>query len=93
LSLPNAGSAVALIDRLIHHADVIAIEGESYRLREAEQALKKKGAPKPRPPKGERRDVHFSALRQVRQQVQPYLMLYTVLDHCFGPITAPSPTT
>jgi DNA replication protein DnaC len=47
---PNAGSAVALIDRLIHHADVIAIEGESYRLREAEQALKK-GAPKPRPPK------------------------------------------
>jgi DNA replication protein DnaC len=49
---PNAGSAVALIDRLIHHADVIAIEGESYRLREAEQALKKKGTPKSRPPKG-----------------------------------------
>jgi DNA replication protein DnaC len=41
---PNAGSAVALIDRLIHHADVLAIEGESYRLREAEQALKKKGS-------------------------------------------------
>ncbi len=49
---PNAGSAVALIDRLIHHADVIAIEGESYRLREAEQTLKKKAAAKPRPPKG-----------------------------------------
>jgi DNA replication protein DnaC len=48
---PNAGSAVALIDRLIHHADVIAIEGESYRLREAEQALTKKRAPKERPPK------------------------------------------
>jgi DNA replication protein DnaC len=48
---PNAGSAVALIDRLIHHADVLAIEGESYRLREAEQALKKKAAPK-RTPKG-----------------------------------------
>ena len=48
---PNAGSAVALIDRLIHHADVLAIEGESYRLREAEQALKKKAASK-RAPKG-----------------------------------------
>ena len=33
---PNATSATALIDRLVHHADVIAIEGESYRRREAE---------------------------------------------------------
>ena len=49
---PNAGSAVALIARVIHHADLLAIEGESYRLREAEQALKNKGAAKPRPPKG-----------------------------------------
>lgn len=45
---PSAGSAVALIDRLIHHADVIAIEGESYRLREAEQALTKKRGSKTR---------------------------------------------
>jgi IstB-like ATP binding protein len=29
--------ATALIDRVIHHANVIAIEGESYRLREAEK--------------------------------------------------------
>jgi DNA replication protein DnaC len=34
---PNATCATALIDRVIHHADVIAIEGESYRLREAEK--------------------------------------------------------
>jgi len=34
---PNAGSAVALIDRIVHHADVISIEGESFRRREAEQ--------------------------------------------------------
>lgn len=34
---PNASCATALIDRVIHHADVIAIEGESYRLREAKQ--------------------------------------------------------
>jgi DNA replication protein DnaC len=33
---PNATSATALIDRTVHHADVIAIEGDSYRRREAE---------------------------------------------------------
>ena len=33
---PNAACATALIDRVVHHADVIAIEGKSYRLREAE---------------------------------------------------------
>jgi len=35
---PNATCATALIDRIIHHADVISIEGKSYRLREAETA-------------------------------------------------------
>jgi DNA replication protein DnaC len=34
---PNASCATALIDRVIHHADVLAIEGDSYRLREAQQ--------------------------------------------------------
>ena len=33
---PNATCATALIDRVVHHADVISIEGESYRAREAE---------------------------------------------------------
>jgi len=33
---PSATSAIALIDRVIHHADVTAIEGESFRKREAE---------------------------------------------------------
>jgi DNA replication protein DnaC len=33
---PNATCATALIDRLVHHADVLSIEGESYRLRDAE---------------------------------------------------------
>ncbi len=36
-AVPNATCATALIDRVIHHAGVLAIEGESYRLREAEQ--------------------------------------------------------
>jgi DNA replication protein DnaC len=33
---PNATCATALIDRLVHHAEVIAFEGDSYRRREAE---------------------------------------------------------
>jgi DNA replication protein DnaC len=46
---PNAACAVALIDRLTHHAEIIAIEGESYRKREAEQAQKAKQTQKPQP--------------------------------------------
>jgi DNA replication protein DnaC len=37
---PNAACAVALIDRLTHHAEIIALEGESYRKRDAERAQK-----------------------------------------------------
>lgn len=36
VALPNAACATALIDRLTHHVEIIAIEGESYRKREAE---------------------------------------------------------
>lgn len=35
---PNAACTTALIDRVVHHAEIIAIEGESYRRREAEAA-------------------------------------------------------
>jgi DNA replication protein DnaC len=45
---PNATCATALIDRVIHHADVISIEGKSYRLREAENAAAGKDTP-PKP--------------------------------------------
>ena len=38
---PSATSATALIDRIIHHADVIKLEGDSYRRREAEAHDKK----------------------------------------------------
>jgi DNA replication protein DnaC len=33
---PNATCATALIDRIVHHADILAIEGDSYRRRDAE---------------------------------------------------------
>ena len=34
---PNAACVVSLIDRLVHHAEIISIEGESYRLKEAKE--------------------------------------------------------
>jgi IstB-like ATP binding protein len=34
---PNAACVVSLVDRLVHRAEVIAIEGESYRLKEARE--------------------------------------------------------
>lgn len=41
---PNAACTTALIDRVVHHAEIIAIEGDSYRKREAQAAINK---PKP----------------------------------------------
>ena len=38
---PNVPGANALIDSVIHYADVLAIEGDSYRLREAEKRAAK----------------------------------------------------
>jgi DNA replication protein DnaC len=34
---PNATCIITLLDRLLHHADVTVIEGDSYRVRESEQ--------------------------------------------------------
>lgn len=34
---PNAACVVALIDRLVHHAEIIAIKGQSYRRKEAQE--------------------------------------------------------
>jgi DNA replication protein DnaC len=37
---PNATTVTALIDRVVHHADIITLEGDSYRRRVAESARK-----------------------------------------------------
>jgi DNA replication protein DnaC len=34
---PNAACVVSLIDRLVHNAEIVAIEGDSYRLKEARE--------------------------------------------------------
>ena len=37
--LPDATSATAILDRFLHHCHVIALDGESFRLREARQVI------------------------------------------------------
>lgn len=34
---PSATCATALVERVVHHADIVKIDGESYRLRESKQ--------------------------------------------------------
>jgi DNA replication protein DnaC len=46
---PNAACVVSLIDRLIHHAEIISIEGESYRMKEAMERSRQKGKRKRTP--------------------------------------------
>ena len=48
---PNAACVVSLIDRLVHHSEVIAIEGESYRMKEAQEQAEKRKKTKKRKPK------------------------------------------
>jgi len=46
---PNASCVVSLIDRLVHHSEIVSIEGESFRLKEAkERTLQRKEARKSR---------------------------------------------
>ncbi len=39
---PNATCVVTLVDRLTHYADIVKIDGESYRHKEAQEQAKKK---------------------------------------------------
>jgi DNA replication protein DnaC len=51
---PNAACVVSIVDRLVHHSEIMVIEGESYRMKEAkERAGKKRAGAKARrtPPK------------------------------------------
>lgn len=39
---PNAACVVSLVDRLVHHSEIIVIEGESYRMKEAKDRINSK---------------------------------------------------
>jgi len=41
---PNAACVVSLVDRLVHHSEIIAIEGGSYRLKEAKEHQQRQAA-------------------------------------------------
>ena len=43
-AFPNAACLVALVDRLVHNAEIVAIDGDSYRRKEAEQRQKERSA-------------------------------------------------
>ena len=55
-AFPNATCVVALVDRLVHNAEIVAIDGESWRRKEAEERQKERNA--------ERRRRRGSAGRQ-----------------------------
>ena len=39
---PNAACVVALVDRLVHHAEIVGIKGQSYRQKEAQEQAKER---------------------------------------------------
>ena len=41
---PNAACVVSLVDRLVHHSEIVTIEGESYRLKEAKEHQQRQAA-------------------------------------------------
>jgi DNA replication protein DnaC len=41
---PSATCATALVERIVHHADIVKIEGESYRMRESQLAAETRRA-------------------------------------------------
>lgn len=46
---PNASCVVSLIDRLVHHSEIISIEAESFRLKEAKEQTQKRQASRHKP--------------------------------------------
>jgi DNA replication protein DnaC len=45
---PNAACVVSLVDRLVHHAEIIPVEGESYRLKEARERTERRTRQRPK---------------------------------------------
>ena len=45
---PNAACVVTLIDRLVHHCEILPIEADSYRLKEAQERAEQRKATRPK---------------------------------------------
>jgi DNA replication protein DnaC len=45
---PNAACVVSIVDRLVHHSEIVVIEGASYRMKEAKERAGKKKKRTPR---------------------------------------------
>ena len=48
---PNAACVVTLIDRLVHRAEIVVLEGKSYRLKETEERAARKANARPAKPR------------------------------------------
>jgi len=48
---PNAACVVSLVDRLIHRSEIVSIEADSYRLKEAKENQEKRAASRKKRPK------------------------------------------
>jgi len=51
---PNAACVVTLVDRLLHRAELVALEGKSYRLKEAQERAARKAKSRTQTPRKER---------------------------------------
>jgi len=60
-AFPNAACLVALVDRLVHNAEIVAIDGDSYRRKEAEERQKARSAERRRRRAGKTRDANRKA--------------------------------
>lgn len=47
-TFPNASCVVTLVDRLMHRSEIVTIDGDSYRLREAEERQRERAAARKR---------------------------------------------
>lgn len=54
---PSATCATALVERVVHHADIVKIEGDSYRLRESERDASTRRASRRAKKKGTAKDA------------------------------------
>ena len=63
---PNAACVISIVDRLIHHSEIIVIDGESCRIKEAKERA---GRKKQRPSKSKRTAPSKAVNPQTPQEV------------------------